>query len=30
MDRYRRLLAALARREGVELGKRVDRVASSC
>lgn len=30
MDRYRKLLAALARREGVPLGKRVDRVASTC
>jgi N-acetyl-anhydromuramyl-L-alanine amidase AmpD len=30
MHRYRRLLAALARREGVALGKRVDRVASTC
>jgi hypothetical protein len=30
MDRYRVLLAALARRDGVPLGKRVDRVRSSC
>jgi beta-N-acetylhexosaminidase len=30
MDRYRALLAALARKAGVPLGKRVDRVASSC
>jgi hypothetical protein len=30
MDRYRALLAALARRDGVPLGQRVDRVRSSC
>jgi N-acetylmuramoyl-L-alanine amidase len=30
MDRYRSLLAALARRDGVPLGKRVDRVPSGC
>ena len=30
MDRYRRLLAALARSDGVPLGKRVDRVSSRC
>jgi len=30
MDRYRSMLAALARRDGVPLGKRVDRVPSSC
>jgi beta-N-acetylhexosaminidase len=30
MDRYRAMLAALARRDGVPLGKRVDRVTSNC
>ena len=30
MDRYRTMLAALARKDGVPLGKRVDRVKSSC
>jgi N-acetylmuramoyl-L-alanine amidase len=30
MDRYRALLAALAHRDGVPLGKTVDRVASHC
>ena len=30
MDRYRSLLAALAMRDGVLLGRRVDRVASQC
>jgi beta-N-acetylhexosaminidase len=30
MDRYRALLAALARKDGVALGKRVDRVRSRC
>jgi beta-N-acetylhexosaminidase len=30
MDRLRTKLAALARRDGVPLGKRIDRVASSC
>ena len=30
MDRYRAMLAALARRDGVPLGKRVDRVSSKC
>ena len=30
MDRYRTMLAALARRDGVPLGKRVDRVSSKC
>jgi beta-N-acetylhexosaminidase len=30
MDRYRSLLAALAMRDGVPLGRRVDRVASQC
>jgi beta-N-acetylhexosaminidase len=30
MDRYRKMLAALARKDGVPLGKRVDRVKSSC
>jgi beta-N-acetylhexosaminidase len=30
MDRYRMLLAALARKSGVPLGKRLDRVSSSC
>jgi N-acetylmuramoyl-L-alanine amidase-like protein len=30
MDRYRALLAAAARRDGVPLGKRVDRVVSPC
>jgi beta-N-acetylhexosaminidase len=30
MDRYRTMLAALARKDGVPLGKRVDRVRSRC
>ena len=30
MDRYRALLAAVARRDGIPLGKRVDRIASRC
>jgi beta-N-acetylhexosaminidase len=30
MDRYRALLAALARKDGVRLGKRLDRVSSKC
>jgi beta-N-acetylhexosaminidase len=30
MDRYRSMLASLARRYGVALGKRVDRVSSAC
>ena len=30
MNRYRALLAARARRDGVALGRRVDRIASSC
>jgi N-acetylmuramoyl-L-alanine amidase len=30
MDRYRKLLAALARKDGVRLSKRVDRVKSRC
>jgi hypothetical protein len=30
MDRYRALLAVLARRDRVPLGKRVDRVRSRC
>jgi beta-N-acetylhexosaminidase len=30
MDRYRGLLAALARKDGVRLGKRVDRLVSKC
>jgi hypothetical protein len=30
MDRYRALLAAMARKAGVPLGKRVDRVRSAC
>jgi beta-N-acetylhexosaminidase len=30
MDRYRALLAALARKDGIPLGKRVDRVSSKC
>ena len=30
MNRYRALLAALARRDGVPVGRRVDRAASRC